>query len=340
MPLRLGRRAPQATKSRLHRFAAWLAWSCAVGLLTVWLTLALASDRWWAATLLLFAPRWVWAGPPLLVALLVALARPRLLWLPLLSLLFVVGPIMGFCFPWRTFLPGAATGPAFRIITCNCGTGKLDIERLASLIQETQADVVLLQECHSSTAQTLAPPGWSVENAWGLCVISRHPFRQVDVLRRQWPAGWFDMCAHYRIDTPYGAVELFNVHLATPRGALETALRHSRQTPADLEANSAVRRYESRIVSEFVSEDKDAAIVAGDFNLPPESAIFRRSWSDYQDAFATAGLGWGYTKFTRWHGARIDHVLAGSEWRVERSWVGPDVGSDHHPLVAELRLRK
>jgi vancomycin resistance protein VanJ len=324
----------------LRRLATGLAWSCALGLLTVWLSLALASDRWWAATLLSYAPRWIWAGPPLLVALIVGVARPRLLWLPLLSLLFAVGPIMGFCLPWRTLWPGAAEGASLRIISCNCDGDMLDVKRLETLIQEAQADVVLLQECHSSKALTVAPPGWTVGNAWGLCIVSRYPFRQVDVLRRKPPAGWFDMCAHYRVETPHGPVELFNVHLATPRGAMETALRHSRNAPADLEASSAVRRYESRVVSEFASDEKEAAIVAGDFNLPPESAIFRRSWSGFQDAFTTAGLGWGHTKFTRWHGVRIDHVLAGSDWRVEQAWVGPDVGSDHRPLVAELKLRE
>ncbi len=257
-----------------------------------------------------------------------------------MSLLIVAGPIMGFCWPWRTLLPGAAQGPVLRIITCNHGPGSFDNAGFSALMRETQADVVLLQECHSSSAIEITPPGWTVQNAWGLCVVSRYPLEQVDVLRRQWPKGWFDMSAHYRIKTPEGDFELYNVHLATPRGAIETAMTHSRKTPDDVAANIAVRDYESRVVSEFAFPDAETAVVAGDFNLPPESSIFRRYWSSYQDAFATAGLGWGYTKFTRWHGARIDHVLAGKRWSVESCWVGPDVGSDHRPLVAVLHLKK
>ena len=37
-------------------------------------------------------------------------------------------------------------------------------------------------------------------------------------------------------------------------------------------------------------------------------------------------------------GVRIDHVLTGDGWRCRRCWVGPDVGSDHLPLLADLSL--
>jgi endonuclease/exonuclease/phosphatase (EEP) superfamily protein YafD len=80
-------------------------------------------------------------------------------------------------------------------------------------------------------------------------------------------------------------------------------------------------------------------LVMGDFNTPPESAIFRRVWGRYTDAFASAGWGWGYTFFTmRKIAVRIDHILAGPGWYCERCWVGPDVGSPHRPLLAELIL--
>jgi endonuclease/exonuclease/phosphatase (EEP) superfamily protein YafD len=33
---------------------------------------------------------------------------------------------------------------------------------------------------------------------------------------------------------------------------------------------------------------------------------------------------------------RIDHILAGPGWQAERCWVGPDVGSPHRPVIADL----
>jgi endonuclease/exonuclease/phosphatase family metal-dependent hydrolase len=78
----------------------------------------------------------------------------------------------------------------------------------------------------------------------------------------------------------------------------------------------------------------------GDFNMPTDSGIYQQFWSDFQDAHSKAGFGLGSTKKTRWFGIRIDHILAGSEWKILRSWVAtPAQGSDHAPLVADLRLR-
>jgi endonuclease/exonuclease/phosphatase (EEP) superfamily protein YafD len=76
----------------------------------------------------------------------------------------------------------------------------------------------------------------------------------------------------------------------------------------------------------------------GDFNLPVESAIYRANWAGFTNAFSQQGLGFGYTKHTRWHGIRIDHVLARSGWDIERAWVGPSAGGDHLPVIVELHL--
>jgi endonuclease/exonuclease/phosphatase (EEP) superfamily protein YafD len=106
-----------------------------------------------------------------------------------------------------------------------------------------------------------------------------------------------------------------------------------------LNAVNERRRWESRAVSGWIA-GKRADLVAGDFNMPQESRIYWHDWSNYQNAFGVAGLGYGYSKYTRWHGVRIDHVLADEHWRVESCKVEPDVGSDHRPVLAELRLKR
>jgi endonuclease/exonuclease/phosphatase (EEP) superfamily protein YafD len=41
---------------------------------------------------------------------------------------------------------------------------------------------------------------------------------------------------------------------------------------------------------------------------------------------------------TRKTGVRIDHILAGHGWRCRRCWVGPNIGSAHRPVIADLYL--
>jgi len=78
-------------------------------------------------------------------------------------------------------------------------------------------------------------------------------------------------------------------------------------------------------------------ILAGDFNMTPESSIFRKYLLRYVDAFSEAGTGFGGTRPTKWHSVRIDHVLADRHWNVKCCCVCRDVGSDHLPVVAELQ---
>jgi endonuclease/exonuclease/phosphatase (EEP) superfamily protein YafD len=77
-------------------------------------------------------------------------------------------------------------------------------------------------------------------------------------------------------------------------------------------------------------------LLAGDFNMPVESRIYRQAWGSFRNAFDEAGIGWGQTKQTRWFGTRIDHILYSSHWRCRKSWVGPSMGSDHRPMIADL----
>jgi endonuclease/exonuclease/phosphatase (EEP) superfamily protein YafD len=80
-------------------------------------------------------------------------------------------------------------------------------------------------------------------------------------------------------------------------------------------------------------------VLAGDFNLTVEHPLYRCDWSGYTNAFSQTGWGLGRTMFTRQMALRLDHVLCGPDWHVTRCWVGPEVGSAHCPVIAELTWR-
>lgn len=79
-------------------------------------------------------------------------------------------------------------------------------------------------------------------------------------------------------------------------------------------------------------------ILAGDFNTPGESAIFRDAWHGFRDCFNVAGWGLGYTFYGGKTAVRIDHVLINRDWRCRSCRIGPDVGSPHRPVLADLML--
>jgi endonuclease/exonuclease/phosphatase (EEP) superfamily protein YafD len=128
-------------------------------------------------------------------------------------------------------------------------------------------------------------------------------------------------------------MRLVNLHLETPRKGLER-LFHSETAP--LAVNTELRRIQSRQIASWVDALGPSLVIAGDFNTPVESPIYREGWGGYRNAFSRTGFGFGMTRYNGWIRVRIDHVLARGEWRAIRARVGPDVSSDHRPVVAEV----
>lgn len=309
-------------------------WGYLATVLTMAVLLPVGTDRWWPATVFAYGPRWLLAAP--LVALLAAavLFQPKALWLLLFAAVGVGWPIMGFCVarPSGRF----PETPTLRVMTLNMQVEHLDAASLRRVIRELQPDVIALQEClpHIAAETFESNPQWTVQVGRGLCVASRHPIRTVMGVRS--PEDGLDVISRYEIQTPAGPVHFFNLHLPTPRKGLEPLLRKSGVAVAQLRADIAYRWERSLRSRDWVRQAHGPVLLAGDFNMLIDSAIYRGCWSDFTNGFSSVGIGWGYTKFTRAFGIRIDHVLAGPGWRFRRCWVGPDVGSDHRPLLADL----
>jgi vancomycin resistance protein VanJ len=79
-------------------------------------------------------------------------------------------------------------------------------------------------------------------------------------------------------------------------------------------------------------------LVAGDFNMPSDNSSMASLRSFLRFGFEEVGWGYGYTKPSSAPWFRIDHILASPHWTFSRCWVGPDLGSDHLPILAELVL--
>jgi endonuclease/exonuclease/phosphatase (EEP) superfamily protein YafD len=169
----------------------------------------------------------------------------------------------------------------------------------------------------------------------GLFLASRHPIRRADRLGDD-STGERGSVMRYELDPPAGPVTVFNLHLATPRKGLGALAGFNRQGLDEVRANSKLRWRQSEFVAVEAGRATGPVLLVGDFNTPPESAIFRRVWPASADAFSDAGWGWGYTSRTRRVGVRIDHVLVGGGGWATECRVGPDVGSPHRPLLADV----
>ena len=242
-----------------------------------------------------------------------------------------------------------AGGVPVRIMTLNAGAGSSvpQSPRILDEIRRVDADVVVITECGGKLPAALqalsAAYQVRVATETSNCLLTKGTItgwweRDPTDAFRQSGSGAIQRA---EVLLPQGAVRLGLVHLSTPRGALQE-FRDISEIPslgAVTRRNTAEREQESEHAVAWINRGAAMPlIIAGDFNLPIESAIYRRNWSRFRNAFSEVGWGTGYTKHTRWWGIRIDHVLSSDDVHPLQSYVGRDVGSDHLPLIASLAL--
>lgn len=303
-------------------------------------------DVWAPATVLLFISRWEFLLP-LVVLLPAALVFRVTLTAPLaLAALVGIGPLMGFRSGWHRLLSHPA-GMHVRILTYNVDGGDAVAPRLADFLADAHPDFVAIQECGPALVEQLRRmPGWFHHDVRQLCFLSRYPLLDSVVMNRDAlerlaesnaNIGGSGDVVRYAVKLPQAVINVTNLHLETPRKGLEGMFDQS-YGAARLRDNTELRLVEAQRARVHVDSGTAPSLVAGDFNTPIESRIFQRAWGDLTDAFSRAGFGLGMTRYNGWIRVRIDHVLSGEGWYVDHAEVGPDLGSDHVPLIVDLTL--
>ena len=313
--------------------------------LLAWLVMMFAGDRWWLATILLFSPRWVFAVPLIVLAPLAIQRRSFFMLVPLLvAALVVFGPLMGLQLHQRK--PAEQPqGQVLRVLTYNVFGGRFNNQQFLQLLESSSVDLVALQECPEQLQLTL-PKGWHAVRQYGLTLFSRYPLAFVKLVQVQQPnEKWCSThLLHAEVRTPAGPIAFCSIHLQSPRFGLQavldkrTLLRPSRKQL--LEQQTTARWYAASEVQKYLQGITQPLLVVGDFNTPADSVLFRTVWGGYRNAFSETGFGYGWTQRVSVRGlpfgVRIDHVLTRNGLKPLLCEVGPDMGSDHLPLIADV----
>jgi vancomycin resistance protein VanJ len=314
-----------------------------LGIAVIALLLHTVADDWWLATVLLFLGRWPWIVPAMPLFVLAALLKQkRAAMITLAVTVLCLFGVMGFVTGVGRFVGRSDPASRMRVISYNVNGDGPQPMQLVSLIVDWNPDVLAVQECGDATREQLrAMPDYH-SDVGRTCLISRYPIVAIDSLQREnfAAAGGAAWAKRYRLSGPSGEFTFTNLHLDTPRKAFE-ALMSGRSGAADtIEYKTDVRDLESKLARLLVDRGRGPRLVAGDFNMPTESAIFRRHWSSFTDGFERAGFGFGHSRLAGWIRLRIDHVLADDAWVVKSARVLPDYGSDHLPVMVEVERRR
>ena len=327
-----------------------------IALLIAWLLLRLEGEDWWVTIVGLYTPPVGFLFPaPFVIAVAWAWAPRRILLLQAVSLFLAVFPLMGLHLG-SARPTGTTDASAIRLVSYNIDHGDRGVPAIVAEAKKLDPNLVLLQSADEGVAAelTAAFAGWHVDFRDQFFVASRFPLSEVHsppgihyeadggvALRTE------DGGAHfvtYTIATSLGLVDVFNVHMTSPRGGLEDVhgrgllygllaghvlLGHGHER---LAFNSYRRMRQVQGLAAAAAASPRPVIIAGDTNLPDLSRIFRENLSGFDDAFAAVGRGFGYTYPSKLPWLRIDRILTSGKLRAVDFRIG-DARASHHLCV-------
>lgn len=217
---------------------------------------------------------------------------------------------------------GQKCEPNFTVVTLNALSGSTDVARTLKLLNDVDADVVVVTELGSELSLALqqkwryfiAKPN---KHTSGMGIFSRHPMAQTNAER----GAWFDQLTGV-VSVHNKQVRVLGVHPPPPLMPTSAQLRNG----------------ELAQIAKRMQQFGAPAILAGDLNVTRQSPYFDQLLDiGLVDTRVGQGVGgtWPAKSIFR---IGIDHVMHTGDIQTCSSEVGRSVGSDHRPFIAKMHL--
>lgn len=233
-----------------------------------------------------------------------------------------------------------------RVMTYNIHVGvgmdkKLDLQRIADVINAARPDLVGLQEVDRGVRRTegkdeivelaamtqmeyaFAPNLDYQGGKYGVAILSRFPIKNIE---------------HRMFE---------NKREAERRGMLRIEVEVDRKrvnfvtTHLDYQFEDG-RLFETEQMLKFLEGVNGPTIVVADLNDVPTGSAYQLIRTKFDDAWVTSGAKTdGFSYPADKPAKRIDHIFyrSADRVRVKKSWVIETLASDHIPVVAELEIK-
>ena len=222
----------------------------------------------------------------------------------------------------------AATVP-LRVAALNVRTSNQQFDEVVAYLRDNPADVVIVLEVDDRWSQSLRAlePQYPHQHHepradnFGIALLSRLPWRQIETVTFE----------------EFGVPSLLAKF--EHQGAMWTFLG-THPVPPVSEATSRARNRQLAALANLAREQNVPVILAGDLNITSWSPAFRDLLRNgrLRDSRQGRGVQPSWVSRIPLTNLPLDHILTSPEIVVERRSVGPDLGSDHRPVVAGLLL--
>ncbi|MEB2779644.1 endonuclease/exonuclease/phosphatase family protein [Algoriphagus sp. C2-6-M1] len=136
-------------------------------------------------------------------------------------------------------------------------------------------------------------------------------------------------------------IRIYNAHLESMRidsdglENLEGVKENYRQTLGKLQRGSLARSKQLKVLLEHMNNSPHPLILLGDLNEIPYSYTYFKLGENHENAFETAGRGFGFTYNRILFFLRIDHIFSSEKLRAVQFKTHREVDySDHYPVSA------
>lgn len=322
----------QRGRGAISRWTGRIAGAAAVLVLLLTLLAYLGESAWWLDVLNQGRMQYLtWA---LVLALILLLARA---W-PWLTVALVAAAINAwFVAPWFLGTPQGTPVTAdrdLRLMVLNVRGSSEQFEPILELLRRDRPDLVVLNEVDPAWLEQIRglTAGYQIydtptQGEFGVLLLSRRPIESVEV--KTFTERW----------SP-SIVAILEVQ-GQPTVLIAT------HPPAPLDSDTWENRNEHLLaLAHYVDELTEPVLVAGDLNITMWSPHFDELLK--QSGLSETRYGYGlHPTFpaSRWGldipwqlRVPLDHVLASEDWAILDTWVGPNVGSDHLPLLVDVAL--
>ncbi len=224
-------------------------------------------------------------------------------------------------------IPGKGGGAYdLRVLSHNVDAANPNPKQTAQDLLTADADVVALEEITSADLKVykaeFAKTYPHVVARGTVALWSKYPVEEsesVDV-----GFAW-TRALRAEVSTPQGKVAVYVAHLASVRVGASGFTSNQRNETIE------------QLGQQIAAEKRAGVIVMGDFNGTANDRSLAPLTAGLRSAQGAAGYGFGFTWPAKFPMARIDHIMVRGV-SPTKAWVMKSTGSDHLPVVAELRI--
>jgi len=262
------------------------------------------------------------------IAAIWALKR-RWRWAAACAAFAAVNAVLVFMLLWPRADEPLASGSRLRLLSINVHTANGRTDLVQQFLQQTDADVVLLMEVNGQWMESLSPALTNYayriteprEDNFGIALFSRVPLASESIVE-------------------IGDAEVPSVIATIQIAGREVTILGTHPLPPGSAEYARRRNEHLREIAAHVRRKTNPVIVLGDLNARPWSPFFVELLKDsgLKDTSRGRGLFASWPAWLPIGRIPLDHCLVSPVIEVADKRLGPQLGSDHLPLVVELLI--